>query len=517
MLAAMTTTTPTLARTLWERARRDPGGELVRRAGERPWTARELWGAASSLANQLGTAVATGDVVVTATDTGPEALTASAAVSALGAVELPLAPDTSFEWALHLASTSGAGALLTTPDRVTPLTERLASAAHLQIHVVEPEPSARASGVEVVPVSRHATDPALIMTTSGTTGRTKAALLPVGAPIGQARRVAQAMHYGPGDVLLSSFAWHHVNARHACFLPALISGARVVVTPRFSASRFLDVARSEGVTAFNFMGAMCAMLLAQPPSETDHMHQVRTAYGGPAPADLVDRFRDRFGITLRQAYACTELGDVSVTPVDALRPGAAGRVVDDYEVRVVDDGMRPVPAGEIGEILVRPRREGLAFLGYVGDTDATRAAWYDGWFRTRDRGHLEGDWLHVDGRLGDVIRRRGLNIDPQHVEQAVSVHPGVAQVAAIAVPSELTEDEVLAVVVPVAGSGLNAETLWNDCRDRLPRHLVPRFISVESTLPLNGSLKIDRGSLRSRGLPETAWDADAQLTTHQEI
>jgi crotonobetaine/carnitine-CoA ligase len=328
MLACMTTPTTTLAGALRERARRDPGGELVRHAGGRPWTAGELWGAASSLAEALGRTVATGDVVVTATDTGPEALAVSAAVSTLGAVELPLAPDTSVEWAHRLASTTGAVALVATTERVTPLVERLAAAAHLPIHVVEPEPLTHPGRVEAVPVQRSATDPALIMTTSGTTGRTKAALLPVGAPIGQARRVAQAMRYTSGDVLLSNFAWHHINARHACFLPALISGARVVVTPRFSASRFFDVARSEGATAFNFMGAMCAMLLAQPLSDSDREHQVRTAYGGPAPAELVARFHDRFGITLRQAYACTELGDVSVTSVDALRLGAAGQVVD---------------------------------------------------------------------------------------------------------------------------------------------------------------------------------------------
>src|SRR5690606_16520785 len=120
-----------------------------------------------------------------------------------------------------------------------------------------------------------ATEPALIMTTSGTTGRAKAAVLPVGAPIGQARRVASAMAYGPGDVLLSIFAWHHINARNACFLPALISGARVVVAPRFSASGFMDLARREGVTAFNFMGALCSMLLAQPPTPQDREHLIR--------------------------------------------------------------------------------------------------------------------------------------------------------------------------------------------------------------------------------------------------
>jgi len=360
------------------------------------------------------------------------------------------------------------------------------------------------------------TDPALIMTTSGTTGRTKAAVLPVGAPLRQARRVANAMAYGPEDVLLSFFAWHHINARHACFLPALLSGARMVVAPRFSASGFLDLARTESVTAFNFMGAVCTMLLAQPPTAHDHDHRIRTAYGGPAPAELVAAFRDRFGVTLRQAYACTELGDVAITSLDELRPGAAGRPLADYDVRVVDEAGRTLPDGEVGELLVRPRHDGHAFLGYVGDEAATRGAWRDGWFRTRDRVRLDEGWLVVEGRLGDVIRRRGVNIDPGQVEQALSSHIDVAEAAAVGVSSELTEDEVLGVVVPVHGASIDADALWEHCRMLLPRHAVPRYLAVETQLPHNDNAKLDRSILRRRGLPADVWDAGARPPTPLE-
>jgi carnitine-CoA ligase len=507
--------TASLADVLRRRAIHDENGEVVRRAGGRPWTAGELWHAAASLATGLRQRVCAGDVVVTAIDTGPESLVVSAAISALGGVELPLAPDVSSEWAERLLSRTRAVALLATPVRVTPQMERLMVAARLPLSILDSELTpGQPNATDLRPVRLAPTDPALIMTTSGTTGRTKAALLPVGAPIGQARRVSRAMAYAPDDVLLSTFAWHHINARHATFLPALISGARVVVTPRFSASRFLDVARSEGVTAFNFMGALCSMLLAQPPTDRDRDHRIRAAYGGPAPAELVARFRDRFGVTLRQAYACTELGDVAVTALDELRPGAAGRVVADYDVRVVDEDMRPVPEGEPGELLVRPQRDGLAFHEYVGDEQATREAWYDGWFRTRDRGRLDDGWLWIDGRFGDVIRRRGVNIDPQTIEEALTGHPDVIEAAAVAVPSELTEDEALAVVVPAPHATLDAVQLWDHCRDRLPRHMVPRFLSLEPALPHNANLKVDRAALRRRGLPAGAWDADTR-TPHR--
>jgi crotonobetaine/carnitine-CoA ligase len=315
------------------------------------------------------------------------------------------------------------------------------------------------------------------------------------------------MDYGPADVLLSYFPWHHINARNATVLPALLSGARVVIAPRFSASGFLDLVRREHVTAFNFMGAVCMILLAQPATPHDRDHRLHKAYGGPAPAGLVADFADRFGVTLRQAYACTELGDVATTPVDDLRPGAAGRVVPDYDVRVVDPTGADVAAGDVGEILVRPRRSGLAFLEYVGDADATRAAWSGGWFRTRDRGRVVEGWLHFEGRLGDVIRRRGVNIDPQQVEDVLLSHPEVAEAAAVAVPSELTEDEVLAVVVPRTGCVPTPGVLWDHCRAALPRAAVPRYLSVERALPHTGTHKLDRAALRRRGVPPAVWDA----------
>lgn len=504
--------TLTVANLLRQSADRQSDHEVIRVIGDRAWTARELWHATASLAIGLKDQVRPGEIVVTAAATGPSAVVISAAVSALGAVELPLAPDAPAEWAGRLVAIADAVTILASHQRASeqPLLGNLATALSVPLvrfdaDMVPDEPGAG----RFLPVPRADTDAALAMTTSGTTGRTKAALLPVGAPVAQARRVARAMNYGPGDVILNYFAWHHINARNACFLPALLSGAQMVVAPRFSASGFVDVARAEGVTAFNFMGSMCRMLLAQPPQSNDRDHQIRAAYGGPAPAGLVAEFRDRYGVVLRQAYACTELGDVSVTGMTELCPGAAGRPVDEYEVRIVDERGDSLRDGEVGELLVRPRRDGIAFLGYLGDEEATREAWTEGWFRTRDRARLTDGWLWIEGRTGDVIRRRGINIDPQHVEDALATHPDVSEAAAVAVPSELTEDEVLAVVVLIDGAGSGPDALWAHCKERLARHATPRYISIEQRLPVNQNLKLDRAALRRRGLPPTAWDAEA--------
>ena len=510
---------PTFAQVLAARAAADPDAEVVRRVGDRPWTAADLWTTAAGWARSLDDLVAPGQVVVTAADSGPEAIALTAALSSLGAVELPVAPDTLAEWAHRLADVAQAVAILATAHRVEaqPLLSELASAAGVPLLRVGTDLAVDADAARHLrPREMKPTDPALIVMTSGTTGRSKAAVLPVGAPIGQARRVSEAMAYGPEDVVLNFFGWHHIIARNAGFLAVLLARGRMVVAPRFSASGFLDLVRAEGVTAFSFMGALCTMLLAQPPTAQDREHRVRAGYGGPAPAELVAAFDRRFGITLRQAYACTELGDVAVTSATQHCPGAAGRPVAEYDVRVVDEHGRPLPDGEIGELAVRPRRDGIAFLGYVGDPEATREAWRDGWFRTRDRARLTDGWLRIEGRLGDVIRRRGVNIDPQHVEQALLAHPDVLEAAAVAVPSELTEDEVLAVVVLADGTAVEAAELREHCRTRLPRHAVPRYVSCESELPHNSNLKVDRAALRRRGLPATAWDADPRTPLDSE-
>lgn len=514
------------AEVVWSRADSDPCAEVLRCAHGTTVDAGGLRWRAGSLGTALKAryGVGVGDVVVTCVEASPEAVALTAAISAIGAVEFPLPsefPVTKVAQWMELARPKAvvASALRAGDD----LLREISTITGLPVDVADANlasatlPAKHPGASALVPVALPATAPALIMLTSGTTGSSKAAVLPVGAVIGQARRVASAMQYQPGDVLVNYFPWHHINARNATTLPALLTGARVVMAPRFSASGFWQLACREGITAFNFMGALCAMLLRQPPSPLDRSHTVTKAYGGPAPADLVDAFNQRFGVILRQAYACTELGDVSITPLTEVRPGAAGRPVSDHLVRIVDDQFADVPAGVTGEILVKPQRPGTALIKYLGDPDATANAWVDGWFRTRDRGHLTGGWLYITGRTSDVIRRRGINIDPMLIEGALLHHPDVADAAAIAVPSELTEDEVLAIVVPFPGRNPPPETIWKHCKKNLPRHAVPRYVSIETTLPHTGTHKLDRARLRCRGLPPGAWDTALATPTTRSL
>ncbi|GAB7006771.1 ATP-dependent acyl-CoA ligase [Nocardioides sp. AN3] len=522
----MPTPTPrSFAEAVEQRSGTEPDGELVRLAGGAAWSAGALWDRSVELARGLAALVGSRDSVATATTRGPEAIALTTALSWLGAVELALPDGIDEATARRLATASRCRVTVASPTRaagepfLTVLGDHAVTPLVLTDSGTAETPSLDDLRAHPHPLPHHVPDllsPAAVMVTSGTTGRAKGALLPNGAGIAQAQRVRAAMGYDAADALLSVFSWQHINARHASFLPAVLAGARQVIAPRFSASTFWETTRGEGVTAFNFMGALCAILLRRPSDAADRDHAVTRAYGGPAPAWMVEAMAERFGVELRQAYACTELADVSLTG-DEVRAGAAGRPTADYDIRLVSADGSDASDGEEGALLVRPRRSGITFSEYVGDPQATEAAWDDGWFRTGDRVRLDDGWLTFVGRSADVIRRRGLNIAPDRIEEAALSLPAVAAAAAVGVPSELTEDDILLVVVPTPGVVLTPEAVRRHCTARLPRHAVPRFISIEQAIPRNASLKVLRSSLRDRGVPETAWDGEQSLSNVEHM
>ncbi|KQU07092.1 hypothetical protein ASG56_05950 [Rhodococcus sp. Leaf7] len=503
-----------MAEAVERRAHADADGEVIRRVGGSSMSAGLVLENAVDMAGSLATLVGSGDVVATACPSGPTAVTLTTALSWLGAIELPIPITLESRVAVRLMTAAGCVLVVASTDRLSAELHSIDLAGAVGIPVVTvdgrwdglaalsdrtgPRPSRRRT-------SRN--DPAAIMVTSGTSGRPKGALLCNGVGLGQSARVRRAMQYDSRDVLLNVFPWQHVNARHAAFLPAVESGARLVVDD-FSARRFWHTAREENVTAFNFMGAVCAILLRGNESDDDRAHSISRAYGGPAPEWMCREVSRRFGVQLRQAYASTELGDVATTG-RLVKPGAAGQIVADYRVRVTADDGSILEDGLTGSLEVLPRRSDSTFTEYVGEPETTRQAWRDGWFVTGDRGRLVDGWLHYEGRSADTIRRRGLTVDAEHVERVASVHPDVAHAAAVGVPSELTEDEVLLAVVPHVGRIIHPADLFRHCARELPRHAVPRYITIETDLPTSTGTKLDRRALRDRGLPTAAWDAEA--------
>lgn len=478
------------------------------------------------MARRLAPLVRPGARVATCVRPGRVAVELIFGLARLGAVEVPLALDVAADTARALLSATsaevfviGSDVLADNPGLAALLASPGGGAVPRVVLVGAPDSSVATAGfplLDELPATALGSRPEpapedlfVIVSTSGTTGRAKAAVLPGFAAVRHARRVCATMGYRPGDVLLNVFPWNHINVRHSALLAAVHSGARLVALPRFSASAFWADCRRSGVTAFNFMGAMLAILERRPPDPGDREHEVRMAYGAPAPVELAARFRERFGVRALEAYACTELGDVAANTPAAWRPGSAGRVVPEYEVAILDEAGRPLPPGEVGQIAARPRLPDITFSGYAGDPEATSRVLRDGWFHTGDHGCLDAEgYLYFRGRRADVVRRRGENVATWDVERVLAEMPGVVEVAAVGVPSELTEEELLVVLSAPPGSPVDGPAVRAWCRERLPRHAVPRFVRLVPELPRNPNGKLLKRVLAEHGVDDATWDAE---------
>jgi crotonobetaine/carnitine-CoA ligase len=350
----------------------------------------------------------------------------------------------------------------------------------------------------------------VILFTSGTTGPSKGALLTHNANVRTAANTCSLMGYGPGETLFNAFPLFHVNARYTSVVPALLlDDARLVLHDRFTASGFWDIMRAEGVTAFNFMGALIVMLFKQPVRPDDLDNPVRVGYGAPAPVAVLERFEERFGVRLIEVYGSTELGACIQNTVYERKIGSCGRAAPDCIVEIHDEHGRRVPPGVEGEIVVRPRDPHIIIEEYWGDPEATVRAFRGLWFHTGDRGRQDEDgWFTFVDRMKDAIRRRGENISSWEVEQVLNDHEAVAESAVVGVPSELTEEEVLVVVVRKEGYELTPEELLDFAQERLPHFAVPRYVRFAEALPKNHAQRVQKTVLREQGI-EGAWDREA--------
>ncbi len=356
-------------------------------------------------------------------------------------------------------------------------------------------------------VATHEADISGIMFTSGTTGPPKGVTQPHSAGLQLARDTVDLMGYGADDVLFTAFPLTHVNAKYATIMAAMMADASAVLHRRFTASGFWNICRREGVTAFNFMGAVLMMLAKQPPDALDRKHKVRMALGALVPPGLHRLFAERFGVELIEVYGSTELGIAASTGGLEVPEGSFGRARPHYEMQVQDDDGQACGPGCAGELVVRPRRRGVMFRDYHEMPEATLAAFRDLWFHTGDRARTDdaGNFYFVD-RLSDSIRRRGENISSWEVEQVVGAIEGVAEVAAVGVPSDLSEEEVMVFLVPRSEATLSFPAIIAHCAAHLPAYAVPRFLRTIEALPKNASQRVVKASLRAAGVDAETWD-----------
>jgi carnitine-CoA ligase len=359
----------------------------------------------------------------------------------------------------------------------------------------------------VSPEPNKADELVAIMYTSGTTGLSKG-VLTTHAHLYTYVAPTQPSGLTPDDRALVALPLFHLAGVGAVFGP-LIAGCACVLAPSFSPSRFWPFVREHGITSVPLLGAMSEMLQQQPPQADDADNPLRIAIMSPVPTGL-DAFCRRFGIQATTAYGMSEIGRVTDGDPDDLRPGEAGQARPGYRLRIVDAEGKDVPDGAVGELWVLPEHPLAAMQGYHNLPDKTAEIIVDGWLRTGDafRVDADGHYFFVD-RIKDALRRRGENISSFEVEAVINEHPAVLESAVVAVPSDLLEDEIKAVIVPRDGQPIDPVELTGFLIDRMPYFMVPRYVEFAAELPKTPTQKVLKHVLRDRGVAVGVWDREA--------
>ena len=360
-----------------------------------------------------------------------------------------------------------------------------------------------------VDIKVHPWDPISIIYTSGTTGLSKGALGPHKFWIVVAEKMLEYREGGKNDIFYTFLPLYHFNAQVLTTLTALVAEAQMVLSDRFSASRFWDEIRHYGATQFNYLGAVMPILAKQPKRENDLDNPAHIALGAGCPADVMEEVEARFGITCMEGFGMTEIGIPIHVRVNDRRAGSCGKPMDIYEFMLVDDEDNEVPTGEIGEIVFRPKEPFVMMLEYYNMPAKTLETFRNLWFHTGDlaRKDEDGYYYFVD-RKKDALRRRGENISSFEVERAINTHPKVLESAAVAVKSELAEDEVKICVVLQPGEKLSYEELIRYANDRMPYFAVPRYVEFMDRLPKTPTERIQKYVLKQAGITENTWDRE---------
>jgi malonyl-CoA/methylmalonyl-CoA synthetase len=387
-----------------------------------------------------------------------------------------------FSWVSRIAFTAGTRHVFTLDDnRCGSLLERAAPMPHE--HAVAP---------------RRADDLACILYTSGTTGRSKGAMLTHGNMLSNARTLNAYWRWQCGDVLIHALPIFHVHGLFVAIHGALINGSRMIWLAKFDAKAVIS--RLPEATVFMGVPTLYVRLLADAALTREACRHMRLFISGSAPLliETFDTFRERTGHAILERYGMSETIMLTSNPYDGeRRGGTVGFPLPGVGLRVHDDQGQPCPAGHIGHVEVRGPN---VFAGYWHMPEKTKEEFTDdGWFKTGDVGKVGEDGVvTLIGRSKDLIISGGYNVYPAEVEGFINELPGVAESAVVGVPHPDFGEAVIAVIVPRPGVALQADDVIAALKGRISGFKVPKEVFVTSELPRNAMGKVQKNLLREQ-------------------
>jgi carnitine-CoA ligase len=355
-------------------------------------------------------------------------------------------------------------------------------------------------------------DPLQILYSSGTTGPSKGSMISNATAIRAAMKHVEFFGYDSTDVMYTCLPMFHGNALNCTVLPALLAGATVALSRRYSTSGFWREINESGATRTSLLSAMINFLWLKTPSQEERTHRLKTCLVVPPPEFALE-FEKRFNVRLTSLYALGDFGYATMLGADEPRSKirSAGRPLPEVTIAILDEDDMPVPQGQVGQICLRSNEAWFGRQGYYNMSDLWVSVTRNLWLHTGDTGFIDEDgYLYFAGRSKDLIRRRGENISAIQVEDILRRHPAVADAAVYAVRAEYLEDEVMASVVCKEGQSLDSVELVKFCAPKMAYFMAPRFVEVVPELPLTPTGKVEKYKLRESAEKRLAhiWDRE---------
>jgi len=454
---------------------------------------RDAAGRATCLLASLG--VAPGDRVALMVPNVPAFPIAFYGALGAGATVVPMNPLLKSREVAYYLQDSGSKVLLAWHVAAGEAAKGAAGTGTRVIKVDEPDLAGLLARLTPVPptADQAAGDDAVILYTSGTTGRPKGAELTHANLTRNAELTAATMlHAGPGDIVMGCLPLFHVFGLTVGLNATIAVGGTLTLLPRFDAGKALEIIGRDKVTIFEGVPTMYAAMLHHPDRADADTSSLRTCISGGAsmPVEIMREFEQTFGCMILEAYGLSETSPVASFnhPGQQRKPGSIGTPLAGTQMRVLDDDGNALAAGEVGEIVIRGHN---VMKGYRGMPNATAEAIRDGWFRTGDLARVDDDgYFFIVGRKKDLIIRGGYNVYPREIEEVLHEHPAVAEVAVVGIPHAELGEEIGAAVQLKPGATAAPQELRAFARERVAAYKYPRHVWLVRELPKGPTGKI---------------------------
>ncbi|HEY2268018.1 MAG TPA: long-chain fatty acid--CoA ligase, partial [Streptosporangiaceae bacterium] len=349
---------------------------------------------------------------------------------------------------------------------------------------------------------RGGQDDAVILYTSGTTGKPKGAQLTHANMTSNAGLVTRTLlQNGTDDVTMGCLPLFHVFGLTCGLNATLAAGGTLTLLPRFDGAKALEIIQRDAVTIFEGVPTMYAAMLHTPDGDAAQTATLRTCISGGAslPLEILRGFEEKFDCVILEGYGLSETSPVASfnLPDRQRKPGSIGVPVEGVQMRLVDEQGQPAPEGEIGEIAIKGPN---VMKGYLGKPEDTAEAITDGWFRTGDLAKVDEDgYFYIVDRKKDMIIRGGYNVYPREIEEVLHEHPAVAEVAVIGIPHDSLGEEVGAAVALKPDASATPDELRAFARDKIAAYKYPRQVWLVDELPKGPTGKILRREVKPPG------------------